>query len=90
MQKVIFTAFDDKTFKSIKLNNKFVVAINSNKTPNKQSILYVEQRPSTKPTTTEAATEDPSTKTSALATTEAPATTSTEKVDIGEAFSRKY
>ena len=50
----------------------------------------MEQRPSTKPTTTEAATEDPSTKTSALATTEAPATTLTEKVDIGQAFFRKY
>ena len=83
MQKVIFTAFDGKTFKAIKLNNTSVVEISSNQIPNKQSILYVEQRPSSKPTATEAATEAPSTKTSAPVTTDAPATPSTEKVDIG-------
>ena len=65
MQKVNLSAFDGKTLKPIKLNNTYAVEVTSSQTPNKQSVFYVEQRPSTKPTASEA----PSTKPSSITTT---------------------
>ena len=69
MQKVNLSAFDGKTLKPIKLNNTYAVEVTSSQTPNKQSVFYVEQRPSTKPTASEAPMEAPSTKPSSITTT---------------------
>ena len=59
MPKVILSAFDGETLKKIKLNNNYTAEVTSSQAPNKESVFYVEQRPSTKPTATEVA---PSTK----------------------------
>ena len=68
-QKVNLSAFDGETLKKIKINNKYTVEVTSSQTPNKQSVFYVEQRPSTKPTASETPMEAPSTKPSSITTT---------------------